>query len=66
VNAATKLDKFIGSNPKNPRGYQARGIIRFMQGKQEEAEKDFQQALSIDSNLKPEMDMLRTTLRRSN
>jgi tetratricopeptide (TPR) repeat protein len=65
VNHAIRLDQFISSNPRNARGYQARGIARLLQRKGEEAEKDFQRALSLDPNLKSEIDMLRTKLRRS-
>jgi tetratricopeptide (TPR) repeat protein len=64
VNSAVLLDQFITSNPRNPRGYQARGIVRLMQGKEKVAEPDFQKALSLDPNLKTEIDTLKNKLRR--
>jgi len=64
VNPAMELEHFINANPKNARGYEARGIVRFMQGKTEEAEKDFQKTLSLNPSLKAEIEMLRTNLRR--
>ncbi len=60
VNPAFELDQFINANLRNPRGYEARGIVRLIQGKAEEAEKDFQKTLSLNRALKAEIEMLKT------
>jgi tetratricopeptide (TPR) repeat protein len=53
-----RLQTFISSNPNNARGYEARGILRLLQGRREEAKQDFTRSVELNSKLRPEIDRL--------
>ena len=53
-----RLQGFISANPTNARAYQARGIIRLVQGRRDEATKDFTKSVELDPKLQPEIDKL--------
>ncbi len=64
VSPASALDHFINQHPENPRGYEARAIIRLIQGQADEADRDFQKTVSLDPDLKGEIEMVRTKVPR--
>jgi serine/threonine-protein kinase len=60
TNVAMQLDNFIQSHKKDPRGYEARGIIRLLQSRKAEADTDFGSAIALDPSLKGEIETLKT------
>lgn len=46
------LDKYLVANPKNARGYAARGFVDLLRGKDAEAEKDFGLSFRLEPALK--------------
>ncbi len=53
-----ELNQFLMKNPTNARAYELRGIFRFLQGKEKEATRDFNQALELEPTLKSEIDRI--------
>jgi tetratricopeptide (TPR) repeat protein len=52
------INRFIASHPTNARAYEARGILRLVQGKKAESTEDFKKCLELDPKLKSEVDMV--------
>ena len=53
-----RLQSLISANPTNARAYQARGIIRLVQGRRDEATKDFTRTVELNPKLQTEIDRL--------
>jgi tetratricopeptide (TPR) repeat protein len=53
-----RLQSFISSNPKNARAYEARGLLRLIQGRRSEATRDFTKSLELNPKLRSEIDRL--------
>jgi tetratricopeptide (TPR) repeat protein len=51
----TDLNTFIKSHPTNARAYEMRGILRLLQGQDDEAKRDFQKTVELDPKLDPEI-----------
>jgi tetratricopeptide (TPR) repeat protein len=51
-----ELNQFISKYPRDARAYAVRAILRSLQGKDNEAAKDFEKSMEIDPTLKPEID----------
>jgi len=50
------LNRFIAAHPTNARAYEARGLLRLVQGHKAEATRDFRKSLELDPKLKSEID----------
>lgn len=53
-----RLQSFISSNPTNARAYEARGLLRLIQGRRAEATQDFTKSLELNPKLQSEIDRL--------
>ena len=53
-----RLQFFISSNPTNARSYEARGLLRLIQGRRLEATQDFTKSLELNPKLRSEIDRL--------
>jgi tetratricopeptide (TPR) repeat protein len=53
-----RLQSFISSNPTNARAYEARGLLRLIQGRRSEATQDFTKSLELNPKLRSEIDRL--------
>lgn len=53
-----RLEAFIVANPTNARAYEARGLLRLVQGRRAEATDDFAKTLELNPKLRGETDKL--------
>lgn len=53
-----RLQSFISSNPTNARAYEARGLLRLIQGRRSEATQDFTKSVELNPKLQSEIDKL--------
>jgi Flp pilus assembly protein TadD len=53
-----RLQSFISSNPTNARAYEARGLLRLIQGRRSEATQDFTKSLELNPKLRSEIERL--------